>query len=322
MDRSKKLPAAVALATVGLIALVALLGCGGDESVASKSAAAYREAQKRGETFGGTGHAHGHGAMAPGSEHAGMVPQDGATGEAHPAGHDHGVVGNGSSVDHSAMEHGSMEHTGMQHSGTEHGSMTPGSMEHGGMEHMDHGQSPASGEAAGHAGHGASASQAPSAATQPPGAGHSSGTPSTRAPVAALPTQPAGILRPDALDLPAATSVLDAQRSEEMNREMSGGAGEDGGHGDHGGHGAGTYRQIDAGRGPGAYEGSEPQTPRADPHQGHGPAGPEAGHSHEPAPGEAQEAGLYVCPMHPEVTSKTPGTCPKCGMTLVKRREE
>lgn len=31
------------------------------------------------------------------------------------------------------------------------------------------------------------------------------------------------------------------------------------------------------------------------------------------------QAGVLVCPMHPEVTSNTPGTCPKCGMTLVKR---
>jgi hypothetical protein len=29
---------------------------------------------------------------------------------------------------------------------------------------------------------------------------------------------------------------------------------------------------------------------------------------------------LYVCPMHPEVTSDKPGQCPKCGMTLVKRQ--
>jgi hypothetical protein len=28
---------------------------------------------------------------------------------------------------------------------------------------------------------------------------------------------------------------------------------------------------------------------------------------------------LYVCPMHPEVTSDKPGKCPKCGMELVKQ---
>lgn len=27
---------------------------------------------------------------------------------------------------------------------------------------------------------------------------------------------------------------------------------------------------------------------------------------------------IYVCPMHPEVQKEQPGTCPKCGMTLVK----
>ena len=29
---------------------------------------------------------------------------------------------------------------------------------------------------------------------------------------------------------------------------------------------------------------------------------------------------VYVCPMHPEVTSDKPGECPKCGMTLVKKQ--
>jgi Cu+-exporting ATPase len=28
----------------------------------------------------------------------------------------------------------------------------------------------------------------------------------------------------------------------------------------------------------------------------------------------------YTCPMHPEVISDTPGTCPKCGMALVKKK--
>jgi hypothetical protein len=75
--------------------------------------------------------------------------------------------------------------------------------------------------------------------------------------------------------------VLDAQRAAEMS-------------GEHAGHGTGTYRHVDAGRGP-AHEGSE--------HHDHG-------------------AAVYVCPMHPEITSRTPGTCPKCGMKLVERREE
>src|SRR5829696_8296821 len=33
--------------------------------------------------------------------------------------------------------------------------------------------------------------------------------------------------------------------------------------------------------------------------------------------GEDQTASSYACPMHPEVTSPEPGTCPKCGMKLV-----
>jgi FtsP/CotA-like multicopper oxidase with cupredoxin domain len=32
---------------------------------------------------------------------------------------------------------------------------------------------------------------------------------------------------------------------------------------------------------------------------------------------QAAEATTYVCPMHPEVTSDEPGRCPKCGMKLV-----
>ena len=37
------------------------------------------------------------------------------------------------------------------------------------------------------------------------------------------------------------------------------------------------------------------------------------------ARGPEVQHGLYVCPMHPEVTSDKPGKCPKCGMTLVKK---
>lgn len=37
------------------------------------------------------------------------------------------------------------------------------------------------------------------------------------------------------------------------------------------------------------------------------------------SPGGSSEGGLtvYTCPMHADVRSDRPGTCPKCGMQLV-----
>ena len=34
-----------------------------------------------------------------------------------------------------------------------------------------------------------------------------------------------------------------------------------------------------------------------------------------------QEAVTYTCPMHPEVKKTNPGNCPKCGMTLVIKKD-
>ncbi len=34
-----------------------------------------------------------------------------------------------------------------------------------------------------------------------------------------------------------------------------------------------------------------------------------------------EEKTIYTCPMHPEVQSDKPGKCPKCGMTLVKKKK-
>ena len=333
MSGKKVWPAAAMAA--GFVALAALIGCGGDRSVASKSAAAFEEAQKKGETFGGEGHAHGgHGAATPADEHAEAVPQEPSSGEEHHAGH-----GAADAPDVGGMQHGT-EHQGSEHSAEHagHGAAGAGSPG-GGHAAMGHGQTAAAApEAVGHAGHGAPSPQeapaghaghgAPSPQAPAGHAGHSASGGAVppaqvpQAPVAALPGQPAAILRPDALDAPAPTSVIDAQRSAEMNQAMSGGGG-------HGGHGSGTYRHIDAGRSPGAYEGSEPQTPGAGPQEhDHGAAEPptaparEQGHSHEPSAASAEQAVVYACPMHPEVTSNTPGTCPKCGMALVERRKE
>ena len=49
------------------------------------------------------------------------------------------------------------------------------------------------------------------------------------------------------------------------------------------------------------------------------PAGGHEGHA-MPAPGPLDAE--YSCPMHPEVKQASPGSCPKCGMTLVKRKNE
>jgi hypothetical protein len=40
---------------------------------------------------------------------------------------------------------------------------------------------------------------------------------------------------------------------------------------------------------------------------------------HDAPEGSRAEATIYVCPMHPEVVSNAPGTCPKCGMKLVPK---
>jgi Cu+-exporting ATPase len=52
-----------------------------------------------------------------------------------------------------------------------------------------------------------------------------------------------------------------------------------------------------------------------------------AGDSEEPAPDpsdqkENQTAGVYTCPMHPEVVQDHPGDCPKCGMALEPKTVE
>ncbi len=38
----------------------------------------------------------------------------------------------------------------------------------------------------------------------------------------------------------------------------------------------------------------------------------------EPAPTN-DHAHQYTCSMHPEIVQNNPGTCPKCGMTLVQK---
>jgi hypothetical protein len=269
----------------GLVALGALVGCEREPSVASKSAAAFREAQEKGETFESGAQGHGHGAVTPGEEHEMQMP--GTAPES------------GSAAGHSGMAMEDMDHSGMAMGGTDQAGKAQG-MDHSGMAMGGTGQA---GKAQG---------------MDHSGMAMGGVDPAEPAAVAVSPGQPASTLRPGPLDAPAATSVLDAQRSAEMAEGMAGGG--------HGAHGVARYRHVDAGRGPGAYEGSEKQTPGAGPHQHESatppPSGHEGEHPQEP-PGAAanEEAAVYACPMHPEITSNAPGKCPKCGMTLVERRK-
>jgi hypothetical protein len=329
----KRWPAA-ALAGA-LVALVALAGCSKDPSVASKSAAAFREAQKRGETFEDAAGSHGHGALTPGESqgHSGMAMEGqdkgsmagmkmggkGQGGMAGMPGMKMGGKGQGGMAGMPGMKMGGKDQSGMagmpgmKMGGKDQSGMagTPG-MKMGGKD-----QSGMAGMPGMKMGGKDQSGMAGMPGMKMGGKNPSAGPPAVAAPVAASPGQPARTLSSDPLDSPAATSVLDARRSAAMAEEMSGGMGDMSGMG-------GTYRQVDAGRGPEAYEGSEKQTPGAGPHQ-HGQAIPPSGqeeHSHPPATGAARkEAAVYTCPMHPEVTSTTPGKCPKCGTTLVKRRK-
>ncbi|HYC92006.1 MAG TPA: heavy metal-binding domain-containing protein [Thermoanaerobaculia bacterium] len=52
-------------------------------------------------------------------------------------------------------------------------------------------------------------------------------------------------------------------------------------------------------------------------HEGHQMRGITPGQDRENPPAAAT---VYTCPMHPEVTSDRPGTCPKCGMALVTKK--
>jgi hypothetical protein len=251
----------------------ALIGaaCGGEQSVASKSAAAYREAQAKGIPVGG-GHEHG----APAAT-ATTTPIDHSahgTGADPHAGMNHGT-GSPAAMDHSA--HGAANaHAGHGTTANAHAGHRTTADAHAGHgraanAHAQHRASPATGGAHGahgttpaathdqHAGmqHG---TQSPAA---DPHAGHRAAVPPGTSTIAAAPRsntemqrlRPAATLSGDAFDAPAPASVSEAAK-----------AAQGGGH------------------------------------EGH------------------QATTVYSCPMHPEVTSDQPGTCPKCGMALVPKK--
>jgi hypothetical protein len=53
---------------------------------------------------------------------------------------------------------------------------------------------------------------------------------------------------------------------------------------------------------------------------GYSSSSSQEGKKERPAPQEKTSTVEYVCPMHADVKSKSRGTCPKCKMSLVKKR--
>lgn len=294
-----------------------VLACGRDQTMASKSAAAYREARAKGIPVSGGQEHGGHEATATTDTSAAMDHSAQGTAAGAHAGHEMsgmtGTAGGGMArMDHAGMGHGTqgsmagMDHAAMGHTAqgsmtaAEHAAMSRGAQgSMAGMDHsaMGHGTTTTAGSAAAdpHAGmeHGTSTPTDPHAQHQQPTgvmthAGHGAmQQPGASAPRVVLGapttnaeiarTQPAATLEPDDFDAPAASAVDEARKAA-------------GGGGGHEGHGT-------------------PPTTGADPHAGHGSAS-----------GMSAQT-IYTCPMHPEVTSATPGKCPKCGMTLVKKEK-
>ncbi len=211
-----------------LIVVLAIVN-GGRQTVASRSAAAFREAQRKGIPVAEA--AHGHGALSPGTpaEHGAEYRRSAEKGEAGHGGHaETGMVAHDDHAMTQPETEGGSPHAGMQHgtgaaagSGKPPRSTTEGAAGHAAHEGMP--QAPAG---------------MPEAALLAPLASKSA---------VARPGQPAATLELDRLDAPAETSRLDAQRS----AELAAGTGS-GGHGMQ--HGATTYRQLDAGRETGPTE--------------------------------------------------------------------
>jgi hypothetical protein len=268
----------------GMLLAPALMAaaCGGEQSVASKSAAAYREAQAKGVPVSG-GHAHDHGAAttsggmdhsAHGAMSAGAAAMDhsahGTGANAH-AGMDHGAAAAGATdhsghaaagtVDHAAMGHGTAANAHAGHTATASNA------------HAQHGTAPATGGA--HAGHSTTAGAAThdqhagmqhgtaSPATDPHAQHGTAGAPA----IASAPrsnaemqrVQPAATLRRDAFDAPAPVSVSEAAK-----------ATQGGGHEGHPMRGItpGQDRENPPTPMPATRDGSTPAAPPTPPHHG------------------------------------------------------
>jgi heavy metal-binding protein len=228
-----------------LVALAVLLAaCGGKQTMASRSAAAFREAgTKDVPVASDRGHVHEQPVATDTSQTAAHAGH--ATTPADHAAMGHAPAAGPSHAGHSAARPGAASHS--EHRPSNATSAPPQHDQHAAAEKpMDHGAMA----------HGSA-----------PAANLALGAPLSSADMASV--QPPATLRADELDAPAPISAAEAAKP-----------------------------VSDAG------------------HEGHAPAAQPA---QTPNDEPRQQTTIYTCPMHPEVTSSKPGTCPKCGMTLVRK---
>ena len=225
---------------IAAAAVTIALGCGGKETVASKSAAAYRDAVARGIPVKAGGHGghenqQSHEAM-PGMEQS--QPASATAPETHAmAGMNHAEMGHTSgnsmpgmaAMDHSKAQHGtSAGMAGMDHSRMQRGSSgSMSTMQTSGMANMDHSQMQhGSSESMAGMQHGATSGMANMDHSQMQhGTANSMGnmqhstTPSVVVPPAPATSagisrlNPATTLNADDLDTPAATAVSEAKKA-------------------------------------------------------------------------------------------------------------
>lgn len=229
------------------------------------------------------------------SQHAGHAPSaHGGHRTSQPAAH------TAEHQSHSATQHAGHESTQHQQQGHAQHSATAQHPAHGTDPHAAH--TAASAQHGGHAAHGSGAippgglwgplpgsvmAAAPDAPMQLEQRTVTLGTaPAPRSSREMEQVDPAMTLRQDRVDLAAPISIHEAAKDSQA-----------GGHAGYGTTAPATHQH------PGS----------ADPHAAHQTQG-----TNHPAP---QTETLYVCPMHPDVTSAAPGRCPKCGMALVKKEK-
>ena len=184
-----------------VIATAVLVGCGGKQSVASKSAAAYREAVEKGIPVEGGGHEHG----ATGKNMNGMEHSD-MKGMPNMPGMQHGSMQGMKNMP--GMQHGSMQGManmpGMQHGSMQGMANMPG-MQHGSMQGMANMPGMQHGSMQGMANMPGMKHGSPSAASV------IIAGPSTNSAIAQL--SPSSTLKEDALDAPKPVAVEEAKRA-------------------------------------------------------------------------------------------------------------